>query len=111
MQSSNENNKKNSAAQSNSELSEAWQALLGAQSTATPDVQQVQHLATPDVQHLATSEVQQVQQLVSDPWSNLLNSRGMQPVDLQKVRLPHRQGDDHDVEHALDIMREAPDAG
>lgn len=102
MQSSDKNNKKNSADQSNSDLSETWQALLGAQADV-PHLQQVQHPAT--------SDVQQVQHLVSDPWSHLLNSRGMQPVDLQKVHLHHPQGDDHDVEHALDIMREASDPG
>src|SRR5260370_27536476 len=97
MQSSNEKNKKNSAAPWDSELSATWQALLSGQATAASDL--------PQVQHLTASDVQQVQQLVSDPWSHLLNSRGMQPVDLQKVRLHHPQGDDHDVEHALDIMR------
>ncbi len=79
------------------ELSEAWRALLGLQSSGTKE-------GAPRVDPAA-----QVQPLASDPWSHLLQSQGMQPVDLQKIHLHdlHPTANEDDVEHALDIMREA----
>jgi len=74
-------------------LSETWRALLGLQDASTP----------------TGEEIVQVESLASDPWSHLQQAQGMQPVDLQKIRLHdlHLYGDDEDVEHALNLMREA----
>ncbi|MGH2509693.1 MAG: hypothetical protein ACRDHZ_20125 [Ktedonobacteraceae bacterium] len=95
MQSS-DKDKKN-AAQPETELSATWQALLGQQASGEAKTPKVD-LATP------------AQPLSSDPWSSLRNAQGMQPVDLQKVHLPNLRAsanDDHDIEDALSIMREA----
>lgn len=91
MQASNEEGKQPSSA--DPELSEAWRVLLGSQSLD-------ESKADPAVQ---------VQPLASDPWSSLLNSQGMQPIDLQKAHLHDLQKllNDEDVEHALNIIREA----
>jgi hypothetical protein len=74
-------------------LSETWRALLGLQGAEKP----------------AGEEIVQVEPLASDPWSHLQQAQGMQPVDLQKICLHdlHLSGDDEDVEHALNLMREA----
>lgn len=73
-------------------LSETWRALLGLQESTPP-----------------AGEETTVEPLASDPWSHLQQAQGMQPVDLQKLRLHHPRpgGDDEDVEHALNLMREA----
>lgn len=75
------------------QLSETWRALLGLQDPGKPEGE----------------EIVQVEPLASDPWSHLQQAQGMQPVDLQKIRLHdlHLPGDDEDVEQALNIMREA----
>lgn len=81
--------------QQNPELSEAWRALLG---------------LSGDMQHAPQADpATQVQPLASDPWSHLVHIQGMQPVDLQKVRLHALRPltHDDDVEHALDLMQEA----
>lgn len=101
MQSPKEEGKKDAAAEQHlpqdPELSEAWRALLGLQSSGETKV-------APEIDPAA-----EVQPQASDPWSHLLNSRGMQPVDLQKMHLRdlHPTASDDDVEHALNIMREA----
>jgi hypothetical protein len=79
------------------ELSEAWRVLLGLQ----PSEQQE---GTPEVDPAA-----QVQPLAGDPWSSLVQAQGMQAVDLQKIHLHDLYPDasDEDVEHALNLMREA----
>jgi len=81
-----------------SEMSEAFRALLGLQSSeGTTGAQDIDPAA-------------QVPPQESDPWSHLLQAQGMQPVDLQKLRLRdlHKvRSNDDDVEHALNIMREA----
>ena len=101
MQSQNENGKQQSAAQpgcaKDPNLSEAWRALLGSQSTSAPNVgSQVDPTA-------------QVQPQASDPWNALIHAQGMETVDLQKIRLHalHPAASDEDIEHALNIMQEA----
>jgi hypothetical protein len=83
--------------QQDPQLSETWRALLGLQpSDETGEQPQIDPSA-------------QVQPLASDPWNDLQHASGMQPVDLQKVRLHelHESVNDDDVEHALNLMREA----
>ena len=101
MQSQNEHGKQKPGAEADSaqnpELSEAWRALLGLQSTsATENGQQVDPAA-------------QVQPQASDPWNTLTHIQGMESVDLQKIRLRelHPAASDEDIEHALNLIQEA----
>lgn len=101
MQSSNEENKKNSAEeqQPEPELSEAWRVLLGLQ-VAGEELANTQQI----------DPTAQVPALASDPWSTLLKARGMQPVDLQRAHLHGLHttlNDSNDIEQALNIIREA----
>jgi len=96
MQSSNEEKKNTPATQQSqqeAELSETWRALLGLQSST-------------DAEGNPTT---QVEPLAGDPWGHLIQSQGMQSIDLQKIHLHelHSATNDDDVEHALNIMREA----
>ena len=91
MQSS-ENEKKRASARPEQELSDTWKELLGENRPGTG------------------KPIQPVQPLSSDPWNELLNAQGMQAVDLQQVRLRDlgaRPQNDHEVEQALDLMRES----
>jgi hypothetical protein len=76
------------------ELSEAWRALLGQPAQEMQEGAIDANLAEP---------------LAGDPWRYLLNAQGMQTVDLQKVHLRdlYPEASDEDVEHALNLMREA----
>lgn len=99
---SNEEKKQQPAANADSpqdpELSDAWRTLLGMQPSGEKE-------NSPQVDPAV-----QVQPLADDPWSHLLQSQGVQPVDLQKAHLhdlhPEETSND-DVEHALNVMREA----
>src|SRR5947209_6955718 len=101
MQSQHENGKQQPAKESdlakNPELSEAWRALLGLQSTPSTESGQ-----QPD-------PAAQVQPQAGDPWNTLLHAQGMETVDLQKIRLHalNPAASDEDVEHALNIIQEA----
>lgn len=77
-------------------LSETWRKLLGSQPAG----------------EAGADPVEPVQPLVGDPWNDLQRARGMQPVDLQKIRLHdlHATMNNDDVEHALDVMQEAADS-
>lgn len=96
MQSSNEE-KKNAPAkqdsQQDAELSETWRALLGLQSA----------------QGTEDSPAVQVEPVAGDPWGHLIQSQGMQSIDLQKIHLHelYPAASDDDIEQALDIMRES----
>lgn len=95
MRSSNEEKKNNpagQASQQDAELSETWRALLGLQSSQDSEEQ----------------PVVQVEPLAGDPWGHLIQSQGMQSIDLQKIHLHELYpAANDDVEHALNIMREA----
>lgn len=100
---SNEKGQQNSAEEprlpQETELSDAWRALLGLQASEGKE-------GAPQVDPAA-----QVLPLTSDPWSSLLHAQGMQAVDLQKIHLHdlHPALNNDDVEHALNIMQEAVD--
>lgn len=103
MQSSNEHGKKQSVPGTDPdedlELSDAWRTLLGLRST---DEMESPSQADPTVQEL---------HLAGDPWNHLLQTRGMESIDLQKVHLHDvcsADGDD-DIAHALDLMQEVKD--
>ncbi len=101
MQPANEDERKNLSAEQQqrqeTELSEVWRALLGAPSHESSE------------KALEIDPTGQVEPLAGDPWGHLLNAQGMQTVDLQKVRLHHLYpgASDEDIEHALNLMREA----
>lgn len=99
MQSSNEEKKVAPAgqpSQQDAELSETWRALLGLQASQSGEGN-------------SDAPIVQVEPLEGDPWGHLIQAQGMQSVDLQKVHLHelHSAENDDDVEHALNIMREA----
>ena len=84
------------------ELSEAWRTLLGMQSTDT----QAQA-----ADHKGSEGDQQGSPLpANDPWSHLVQTQGIQVVDLQQLRLhaAHVPLSDTDFEKVLKIMQEAP---
>lgn len=97
MQSSNEDKKRaGKQPEPEPELSETWQSLLGKNGPG-------------EIKTAGIDPTAQVQPLSSDPWNELLKAQGMQPVDLQKVRLQDlRTSAKHDpeIEQALDLMRE-----
>jgi hypothetical protein len=102
MQSQEKNEKQQPATELDSaqsqELSEAWRALLGL--PPAPRTESTVRQADPAAQELPQS---------SDPWSELVQVRGMETVDLQKIRLRelYPAASDEDVEHALNIIQEA----
>jgi hypothetical protein len=100
MQSSNEEKKQPASGQGSqpdAELNETWRALLGLPPSGQPEEAPADDPAGP------------VQPLAGDPWSHLIHAQGMQSVDLQKIKLHelYPEASDEDVEHALNLMREA----
>ncbi len=85
------------------ELSEAWRMLLGLDAQA--DDQQGSQDG-----HKASGRPQGSPLLANDPWSHLVQTQGVQVVDLQQVRLhaAHVPLSDIDVERVLKMMQEAP---
>jgi hypothetical protein len=91
----------------NMELSNIWQELLGEQpldadnspaaseSTSVEEVEQIPEAATPTVV---------IPTLPSDPWSELVQARGTEMIDLSQLQL-HMS--DQDVEQILQLMQEA----
>lgn len=97
------------------ELSEVWRTLLGMQSTnmqAQVDDQpesQGDHQVT-EGDHKEPGRPQGSPLLANDPWSHLVQTQGVQVVDLQQLRLhaAHVPLSDTDVEKVLKMMQEAP---
>lgn len=85
------------------ELSEVWRTLLGMQSTDM-QAQAADHKGSEgDQQGLQGSPLP-----ANDPWSHLVQTQGIQVVDLQQVRLhaAHVPLSDIDVEKVLKMMQE-----
>jgi hypothetical protein len=114
------------------ELSEVWRALLGIQSTnmqAQVDDQQKSqgdHKVTEDDHKGLQDDHEGLQGdhkepgrprgsplLANDPWSHLVQTQGVQVVDLQQLRLhaAHVPLSDIDVEKVLKMMQEQPIPG
>lgn len=74
------------------ELSEAWRELLNCQPAVDEPVQ-----ALPTEASIPTLE--------SDPWSALVQAKGVEMVDLHKL---HLHMSDQDVEQLLQLMQEQP---
>lgn len=71
------------------ELSVIWQELLGSHAPSSHS-------------QIVSGEVM-IPTLDSDPWSELLQSQGVEMVELQKV---HLHVSDQDVEQVLQVMQE-----
>lgn len=87
------------------ELSEAWRTLLGIQSTDM-QLQAAGHQGV-------TEEQEGSSLLINDPWSQLVQTQGVQAVDLQQVRLHAADAplSEMDLEQVLNMMREQPVQG
>jgi len=107
------------------ELSEVWRTLLGMQSTnmqaQVDDQQESQgdHKVTEDDHeglqgdHKEPGQPRGSPLLANDPWSHLVQTQGVQVVDLQQLRLhaAHVPLSDIDVEKVLKMMQEQPIPG
>ncbi len=102
------------------ELSEVWRTLLGMQSTnmqaQVDDQQESQgdHKVTEgDHEGLQGDHKEPGRPLANDPWSHLVQTQGVQVVDLQQLRLhaEHVPLSDIDVEKVLKLMQEQPIPG
>ncbi len=76
--------------QKHTELSAVWQELLGRQSGASAT-----SASSPEGANMPTLE--------NDPWSRLLQAKGIEMIDLEQL---HLHMSEQDVEHLLEIMRE-----
>jgi len=102
------------------ELSEVWRTLLGMQSTnmqaQVDDQQESQgdHKVTEgDHEGLQDDHKEPGRPLANDPWSHLVQTQGVQVVDLHQLRLhaAHVPLSDIDVEKVLKMMQEQPIPG
>ncbi len=75
-------------------LSETWQELLG----ETPDKAQSSNSSTEEVRPI----------LKADPWDALVQAKGTEVIDLQRVPL---RISDQEVEHLLQHMQESDLSG
>jgi len=99
------------------ELSEVWRTLLGMQSTtiqAQLDDQDAHKASEGKVRGTFLPQGQEGSAnpppLLDDPWSRLVQTQGIQVVDLQELHLHavHVPLSDSDVEKVLKVMEEAP---
>ena len=77
-------------------MSETWQELLGHRASAGPEK------AKKDAEEQKDAE-SGIPTLESDPWSTLIQAKGVEVVDLHKTRL---QISDKEVEQMLQVMQE-----
>jgi len=100
------------------ELSEVWRTLLGMQSTnmqAQVDDKQESQGDHEGLQgdHKEPGRPLWSPLLANDPWSHLVQTQGVQVIDLQQLRLhaAHVPLSDIDVEKVLKMMQEQPIPG
>ncbi len=84
------------------ELSDTWRELLGLQPGAQPPGSQPERGNSEEPQGTIPA-------VSGDPWGQLVNDRGVEEIDLQKVRLrspdqQQAQEDNTEVEQALRLM-------
>lgn len=72
-------------------MSDTWRELLGKSHTRIETMSPVSEATLPT--------------LKSDPWSKLLQARGVEIIDLQQL---HLHMSDQDVEKALQLLQEQP---
>lgn len=85
----------NSLDDQQAELSAAWQELLGRRTPGAPKPDSADHERKDKKEDIPTLE--------SDPWSTLIQAKGVEIVDLHKARL---QISDQEVEQMLEVMQE-----
>ncbi|GCE25923.1 hypothetical protein KDA_14070 [Dictyobacter alpinus] len=78
------------------ELSETWRELLGQRAPGGPE----QEKSDPEGQKGTESSIPTLE---SDPWSTLIQAKGVEIVDLHKARL---QISAQEVEQMLQVMQE-----
>jgi len=85
------------------QLRNPWRELLGVQHPQSQGENESKPAVQGDNQEASPL-------LANDPWNDLLRARGVEVVDLQRVRLHAiaSSQDNLDVEQALDIMQEKP---
>lgn len=86
------------------DINDVWRELLG------PEADALLQADAPgqafDQAKKPSAGAEELPIVSGDPWAKLLHMKGLEQVDLQKVRLRLAQADDKDVEHALDAIRE-----
>jgi hypothetical protein len=95
------------------ELSEVWRTLLGMQSTNMQAQVDDQQESQGDHKVTEGDHKEPGRPLANDPWSHLVQTQGVQVVDLQQLRLhaAHVPLSDIDVEKVLKMMQEQPIPG
>jgi hypothetical protein len=95
------------------ELSEVWRTLLGMQSTNMQAQVDDQQESQGDHKVTEGDHKEPGRPLANDPWSHLVQTQGVQVVDLQQLRLhaEHVPLSDIDVEKVLKMMQEQPIPG
>lgn len=85
------------------DINDVWRELLGPNADA---LLQAGAPGQPPDEKTSPTRAEDLPMLSSDPWVKLLHMKGLEQVDLQKLRLRQALADDKDVEHALDAIRE-----
>ncbi|MBX5450698.1 hypothetical protein [Thermogemmatispora sp.] len=80
------------------ELSETWRQLLGWADQPEQEKAGEQPFAEPVV----------IEPLPNDPWSELVQTRGTEVIDLQRLHASHEPLSEQDVEQALQVIQEQP---
>jgi hypothetical protein len=84
------------------ELSDTWRQLLGLQEEgATVDL-------APTGEASSAAPALPVEPLPNDPWSELVQARGTEVIDLQRLHTSHAPLSEQDVEQALEVIQEKP---
>ncbi|WP_376797435.1 hypothetical protein [Thermogemmatispora sp.] len=83
------------------ELSETWRQLLGLASQTEQGEERQGEVPTP-------AEPVVIEPLPNDPWSELVQTRGTEVIDLQRLHASHEPLSEQDVEQALQAIQEQP---
>ncbi|MBX5456437.1 MAG: hypothetical protein IRZ31_06005 [Thermogemmatispora sp.] len=81
------------------ELSETWRQLLGLEGRSGQQEK---------AEEPAPTEPVMIEPLPNDPWSELVQTRGTEVIDLQRLHASHEPLSEQDVEQALQAIQEQP---